>query len=158
MKPVMASFGRRRSRSVKKRRTISDRRDAKRRTATAKRGRCLSFRTRMARRHRSRRGSRRSSRRGSRRSSHRRHRFGGAGNGMGDMGPGFPGATSFQNGYAPYFGGREPFVNASEFWYPNVSTGAANLVPSNQPTNYQSPKMLRPYVKFGKKKLCSSCG
>ena len=89
-----------------------------------------------------------------RHSSRRRHRFGGAGDGTGGMGPGgmgpgFAGPTSFQNGYAPYFGGQEPFVNASEFWYPNPSDGAMKLSPSNQPTNYQSPGMLRSYAKFG---------
>ena len=88
-------------------------------------------------------------RRSSRRSS---YRFGGAGDGTGGMGPGFGGSTSFKNGYAPYFGSQEPFVNASEFWYPNTSDGAMKLSPSNQPTNYQSPGMLRSYAKFGRRK------
>jgi hypothetical protein len=91
--------------------------------------------------------------------SSRRNRFGGAGDGTGGMGPGFRGATSFQNGYAPYFGGQEPFINASEFWYPNPTERAVKLVPDNQPTNYQSPGMLRSYAKFGRrKKCCTKCG
>jgi len=169
MKPLVASFGRRRRRSVKQRKS------SRALGMTSRRhGKCLSFRTRMKRRHRRSSSRRSSSRRSSsRRSSSRRssslykmlmpwssrrNRFGGAGNGMGGMGPGFAGPTSFQNGYAPYFGGQEPFVNASEFWYPNPSAGALKLVPDNQPTNYQSPMMLRPYAKFGRRKCCTKCG
>jgi hypothetical protein len=45
-------------------------------------------------------------------------------------GPGFKGQTSYSNAFAPYFGGREPFVTASEWWYPYAG-GVA-----------QSPQML----------------
>ena len=46
-------------------------------------------------------------------------------------GPGYKGQTSFVNALsAPYFGYQEPFINASEWWYP-VAGGA-----------YQSPNML----------------
>ena len=175
MKPLVASFGRRRRRSVKQRKSSRALGMTSGRVGSSRRhGKCLSFRTRMKRRHR--RSSRRSSSRrsSSRRSSSRRssslykmlmpwssrrNRFGGAGDGTGGMGPGFRGATSFQNGYAPYFGGQEPFINASEFWYPNPTERAVKLVPDNQPTNYQSPGMLRSYAKFGRrKKCCTKCG
>jgi hypothetical protein len=33
-------------------------------------------------------------------------------------GPGYEGATSYTNAYAPYFGTSEPYVNASDWWYP----------------------------------------
>lgn len=33
-------------------------------------------------------------------------------------GPGYKGQTSYSNAYAPYFGSREPFVAASEWWAP----------------------------------------
>ncbi len=33
-------------------------------------------------------------------------------------GPGFKGQTSYSNAFAPYFGAREPFVTASEWWAP----------------------------------------
>lgn len=159
MKPVM-SFGKTRK---------SSRKHSPHRGHHAK---CLSVKTRMARRHRrsrrhshkhskkssmmmmmpsmhmpsmwpmssKRRSGRKSSRKSSRRSRSRRSRFG-------VMGPGYAGPTSFENGYAPYFGAQEPFVNASQWWYPNPSANSANLVPKNQPTNYQSPGMLRSYAK-----------
>ena len=179
MKPLVASFGRRRR--VKQRKSSRALGMTSGRVGSSRRhGKCLSFRTRMKRRHRrssSRRSSSRrsSSRRSSsRRSSSRRssslykmlmpwssrrNRFGGAGDGMGGMGQGFAGATSFQNGYAPYFGGQEPFINASEFWYANPSAGAVKLVPGNQRTSYQSPEMIRSYAKFGRRnKCCMKCG
>lgn len=54
---------------------------------------------------------------------------------MAQYGPGFVGNTSFENAVAaPYFGYQEPFVNASEFWYP-VANG-----------QYQSPKMLQNFT------------
>jgi hypothetical protein len=45
-------------------------------------------------------------------------------------GPGYEGQTSYTNALAPYFGTSEPFVNASNWWYPY--TGGA----------MQSPGML----------------
>ena len=33
-------------------------------------------------------------------------------------GPGFNAQTSYKNAYAPYFGSFEPYVNASNWWYP----------------------------------------
>ncbi len=33
-------------------------------------------------------------------------------------GPGYEGATSYPNGYVPYFGNSQPFVNASGWWSP----------------------------------------
>jgi hypothetical protein len=45
-------------------------------------------------------------------------------------GPGFRGQTSYSNAYAPYFGSWEPFVNASNWWYPYAGSAA------------QSPQML----------------
>lgn len=159
IKPSM-SFGRRRS---KKKSSPTKRRSPK----------CLSFKSRMLRRHsrmsRRSRGSRGS--RGSRSylrrmmsylpfmKSKRRYRFGKAGDGMGGMGPGYPGPTSFQNGYAPYFGGKEPFINASEWYYPNPS-GVPNLAPNNKPTYYQSPQMISMYEGngYGKRnKRCTRC-
>jgi hypothetical protein len=176
MKPLVASFGRR----VKQRKSSRALGMTSGRVGSSRRhGKCLSFRTRMKRRHRrsssrrssSRRSSSRrsSSRRSSsRRSSSRRssslykmlmpwssrrNRFGGAGDGTGGMGAGFAGPTSFQNGYASYFGGQEPFINASEFWYPNANP------PGNKPTNYQSPRMISSYAKFGRRnKCCTKCG
>jgi len=70
---------------------------------------------RSKRSRRSRKGSRRSkrSRRGSRRGRKSR-RFGLV------AGPGFKGQTSYANAYSPYFGSREPFVAASEWWAPVV--------------------------------------
>ena len=76
---------------------------------------------------RSKRRSGRKSRRSKRRSgrkSRRGRRFGEV------MGPGYAGQTSFPNVYAPYFGASEPFVNASNWWYPRPN-GVA-----------QSPQML----------------
>ena len=164
MKTLTASFGRHRRRSVRKHRKSS---------SSSKHAKCLSVHTRMSRRHRRhhRRSSKRSSnKRSSKRSSNkrssfykmlmpwrssgRRYRFGGAGDG--GMGPGYAGPTSFQNGYASYFGGQEPFINASEFWYPNPSANASNLVPSNQPTNYQSFPKLSSYGKFGRHIKCGN--
>ena len=70
----------------------------------------------------SRRVRRRTKRRRSRRRSFgavRKMYFGmKAGTGKGGMGPGYKGATSFQNGYVPYFSGQEPFIQAPKWWYP----------------------------------------
>ena len=98
-------------------------------------------RTKRTKKVNKRKSSRLKSRRKSRRVS--RHRFG-------VSGPGYKGATSFQNGYANYFGASEPFVNASEWFYPNPGTKGGMI--GSKPTNYQSPKMLSMYNKFGKKK------
>jgi hypothetical protein len=55
------------------------------------------------------------------------------------FGLGYEAQTSFPNAKAaPYFGYEEPFINASEFWYP-VSDGA-----------YQSPQMLKNFSSFGR--------
>jgi hypothetical protein len=63
--------------------------------------------------------------------------------GLSQAGPGYPGPTSFQNGFSPYFGSKQPFVNATEAWYANPgSTGG--LIGSG-PTNYQSPNMIGMY-------------
>jgi hypothetical protein len=77
-------------------------------------------------RRRSRRGSKRRSRSRSRRYRRRRgsRRFGIV------AGPGYKGQTSYSNAFAPYFGAGEPFVNASNWWYPYAG-GVA-----------QSPQML----------------
>ncbi len=57
------------------------------------------------------------------------------------FGPGFQAQTSFPSAVAaPYFGYEEPFINASEWWYP-VGDGA-----------YQSPAMLQNFSSaFGRK-------
>lgn len=65
-----------------------------------------------------------------------RHRFGNK-----QMGPGYAGQTSFQNEWAPYFGAKIPFVNASEWWYADPGS-AGSLAKSGKPSNYQSPNML----------------
>ncbi len=58
------------------------------------------------------------------------------------FGPGFQAQTSFPNAVAaPYYGYQEPFINASEWWYP-VGDGA-----------YQSPAMLQNFASaFGRRK------
>jgi hypothetical protein len=54
-------------------------------------------------------------------------------------GPGYKASTSFQNAVsAPYFGYQEPFMNASEWWYPVADS------------KYQSPGMLQNF-KFGRR-------
>jgi hypothetical protein len=69
-----------------------------------------------------------------RRLRRRSHRFGAAGDGMGGMGPGYAGATSYTPAtYANYFGGAEPFVNPPAFYLPVVGGKT------------QSPDMLYPY-------------
>ncbi len=77
---------------------------------------------------RSRRGSKRS-RRGSKRSRKMRRRISRRRFGM-VAGPGYKGQTSYSNAFAPYFGAAEPFVSASQWWYPYAG-GVA-----------QSPQML----------------
>ena len=77
-------------------------------------------------------------RRKKRRSRRRRSRFGASG-------PGYAGATSFKNGWSPYFGGKEPFIQASEWWYPNP--GSQGQLIGKAPTHYQSPGMVRMYNK-----------
>jgi hypothetical protein len=57
------------------------------------------------------------------------------------FGIGYEGQTSFPNAKAaPYFGYEEPFINASEWWYP-VSNDM-----------YQSPQMLKDFSSFGRMK------
>lgn len=87
--------------------------------------------------------SRRKSKR-SRRSRRSRRSFG-----LAAKGPGYRGATSFQNGYAPYFGAPEPFINASEWFYPNP--GSKGQMIGTAKTDYQSPNMIRMY-KYGRRK------
>lgn len=103
-------------------------------------------RRRFSRRHRRRlstRHKKRLSRRHRRKFSRRHRRFGmNAGDGMGGMGPGYAGQTSFQNGYANYFGAKEPFVNASEWWY---AGGPAPSLIGQGKSNYQSPNMIYRY-------------
>lgn len=36
------------------------------------------------------------------------------------FGPGYKAQTTYQNHSVPYFGSKEPWVNASGWWYPNV--------------------------------------
>lgn len=80
------------------------------------------------------RASRRKSKYGMR-SKYSRYGFGKAG-GIGHEGP-----TSFtQKVYAPYFGSQEPFLNASEWWYPNPGSKGAPI--GKGVANYQSPGML----------------
>jgi hypothetical protein len=52
------------------------------------------------------------------------------GRAFGSAGPGFEAQTSYSNAFAPYFGASEPFVNASNWWYPYAGSAA------------QSPQML----------------
>jgi len=59
-------------------------------------------------------------------------------------GEGYEGATSFNNGYSNYFGAKEPFVNASEWFYPNPGSAGA-LIGQGGKTNYQSPNMIYKY-------------
>lgn len=66
-----------------------------------------------------------------------------AGNGQGGMGPGYNGPTSFQNGYAPYFGAQEPFINMTEGLYPGGP--APSLAATGAATNYQNPQMVYMY-------------
>lgn len=74
----------------------------------------------------------------------RRSRFGMAGSGKGGMGPGYQGRTSFQNGYVNYFGAKEPFIQATEAWYPSPGSKGA-LVGQGGKMNYQSPNMIYKY-------------
>lgn len=62
---------------------------------------------------------------------------------FGSKGPGYKGATSFQNGYVNYFGSQEPFVNASEWWYPDPGSKGGMI--GSAKTNYQSPNMIYKY-------------
>ena len=62
---------------------------------------------------------------------------------FGSKGPGYKGQTSFQNGYVNYFGAPEPFVNASEWFYPNP--GSKGGLIGTKKTNYQSPNMIYKY-------------
>jgi len=59
-------------------------------------------------------------------------------------GPGYAGPTSFQNGYSNYFGAKEPFVNGSEWFYPNPGSSGA-LIGTAVKTDYQSPNMIYKY-------------
>lgn len=79
---------------------------------------------------------RRYSSKSKRRSYGRRRRFG-------SKGPGYKGPTSFDNGYVNYFGAPEPFVNASEWWYPNPPSKGELI--GGAPTKYQSPNMIYKY-------------
>ena len=115
----------------------------------------LSFGKRRGSKRRSRRASKRSSklrhrrrgrrskklleeipkrRRHRRRRSRRNRRFFGI-----VAGPGFKGQTSYSNAYAPYFGSREPFVTASEWWAPKaggVPQYPQMLYKNGGPVNY----------------------
>jgi hypothetical protein len=104
-----------------------------------------SKKSKRASKRKSRRSSKRKSRRsfGKRKMVRRSRKFGAA------KGPGFQGATSFQNGYSNYFGAPEPFVNASEWFYPNPGS-SGGMIGSGK-TNYQSPNMLKMYS-YGRKK------
>jgi hypothetical protein len=80
----------------------------------------------------------------------RKLRFGSpmrAGTGFGGMGPGYSGATSFENGFAPYFGGKEPFIQASEWWYSNPGSHGQLMGKEAGGTHFQSPKMVGMYKK-----------
>lgn len=80
--------------------------------AKVKGGKVRVGRRRKSRRSRKRRGSKRRRSRSRRRRS---RRFGIV------AGPGYAGQTSYSNAYAPYFGASEPFVNASDWWYPQAN-------------------------------------
>ena len=105
------------------------RRATKKDKVTKRSSRKRSRKSRKSRKSRRSRRSRRSKRSKKSRRTRRRHRrsrrFGIV------AGPGFKAQTSYSNAFAPYFGNSgEPFVNASNWWYPYAG-GVA-----------QSPQML----------------
>jgi hypothetical protein len=94
---LQLSFGR-------KRRRGSKRKQSKRKQSRRKNRRSRSRKNRS--------GSRRRSHRRRGRKSRRGRKFGIV------AGPGFKGQTSYSNAYAPYYGSREPFIAASQWWAP----------------------------------------
>ena len=113
---LQLSFGKRRGsrrrsrrsskRSSKRSTKLRHRRRSRRSRRRSRRSKKLLEEEEMPKRRRHRRRGRKS------RKSRRSRRFGIV------AGPGFKGQTSYSNAYAPYFGSREPFVAASEWWAP----------------------------------------
>jgi len=119
------------------------RRRRKRRRRSASRSR---KRRRCHSRVRSHRRKVRSGRRRHRVKSHNRRRrcrrfgAGAAGDGSGTMGTGYIGPTSFtEKVKSDYFGSGQPFLNATEWWYPS---GPAPKLQGAGSSRYQSPQML----------------
>jgi hypothetical protein len=55
-------------------------------------------------------------------------------------GPGYLGQTSYPNGYVPYFGSSEPFVNPSEWWTPYTNRVAQLQMVMKEPmSGYNGP-------------------
>lgn len=123
----------------RRRRSRKRSRSHRRRSRSRKRRSCHS-RVRSHRRKRKRR------RRGHRVRSHNRRRrcrrfgAGSPGDGSDTMGTGYIGPTSFTEKVgSDYFGSEQPFLNATEWWYPS---GPAPKLQGTGASRYRSPQML----------------